>query len=391
MIKTINTEKKPIQLWLEDIDHDTLEQAKNLANLPFLHHHVAIMPDAHVGYGMPIGGVAATRDAVIPNAVGVDIGCGICAVQTSLPHIEKSQLKKVLQTIRQTVPLGFKHHKKVQPGNRMPEIAGTLTEKELPVVSREYENGRLQLGTLGGGNHFIELQQGDDGYIWLMVHSGSRNIGYQVANHYNRLAAAYNQAHGAKIPTKWQLDYLPVRSEAGQHYLKEMNYCVQFAVGNRQAMMQKVSEILLDFEPTVSFSPAFDVAHNYASLEYHFGKEVWVHRKGATRAAAGETGIIPGSQGSTSYIVRGLGNKESFCSCSHGAGRRLGRKQARRQLDLREEIHRLQQQGILHAIRHKKDLDEAAGAYKDITKVMDNQRDLVEVITILKPLAVVKG
>ena len=224
-----------------------------------------------------------------------------------------------------------------------------------------------------------------------MVHSGSRNIGYQVAQYYNRLAAAYNQAHGEKIPTKWQLDYLPVQSETGQHYLKEMNYCVQFAAENRQAMMQRVSEILLDFEPSVSFSPAFDVAHNYASLEYHFGKEVWVHRKGATRAASGETGIIPGSQGSTSYIVRGLGNKESFCSCSHGAGRKLGRKQARRQLDLKEEIAHLQQQGILHAIRHKKDLDEAAGAYKDITKVMNSQRDLVEVITTLKPLAVVKG
>jgi tRNA-splicing ligase RtcB len=391
MIKTISTEKKPIKLWLENIDLDTLEQAKNLANLPFLHHHVAIMPDAHVGYGMPIGGVAATRDVVIPNAVGVDIGCGICAVQTSLPHMEKAQLKKILKTIRETVPLGFKHHKRLQPDNRMPEIAGGLTERELPVVCREYDKGRLQLGTLGGGNHFIELQQGDDGYIWLMIHSGSRNIGYQVANHYNRLAAAHNKAHGAKIPAKWQLDSLPVQSETGQRYLQEMNYCVQFAAANRRSMMHKVADILLDFEPSASFSPAFDVAHNYASLEHHFGKDVMVHRKGATRARAGETGIIPGSQGSTSYIVRGRGSKESFCSCSHGAGRRLGRKQAQRQLNLKDEIQFLQQQGILHAIRHKKDLDEAAGAYKDITEVMANQRDLVEVITTLKPLAVVKG
>jgi tRNA-splicing ligase RtcB len=228
-----------------------------------------------------------------------------------------------------------------------------------------------------------------------MIHSGSRNIGYQVANHYNRLAVAYNKQlgpkHPAQIPANWQLDYLPILSEVGQCYLKEMNYCVQFAAANRWAMMQRVSEILLDFEPSVSFSPAFDVAHNYASREYHFGKEVWVHRKGATRAAAGETGIIPGSQGSSSYIVRGRGNKESFCSSSHGAGRRLGRKQAQRQLDLKDEIRHLEQQGILHAIRHKRDLDEAAGAYKDIAKVMGNQRDLVEVITILKPLAVVKG
>lgn len=391
MIRTINTERRPIILWLEDIDHDTLEQAKNLANLPFLHHHVAIMPDAHVGYGMPIGGVAATEDVVIPNAVGVDIGCGMCAVQTSLRHIEQSQLKKIIQTVQLTVPLGFKHHKKPQPIQLMPEIRSRHSERELPVVSREYDNGRMQLGTLGGGNHFIEVQLGDDGYIWLMIHSGSRNIGFQVANHYNRLAAAHNQAHGAKIPAKWQLDYLQVQSDTGQRYLNEMNYCVQFAAANRQAMMHRVSEILLDYEPSVSFSPALDVAHNYASLEYHFGKETFVHRKGATRATAGETGIIPGSQGSTSYIVRGRGNKESFNSCSHGAGRRLGRKQARRELDLKEEIRRLEQQGILHALRRKNDLDEAAGAYKNIDEVMNNQRDLVEIVTTLKPLAVVKG
>ncbi len=391
MIKTINTEKRPIILWLEDIDRDTLEQAKNLANLPFLHHHVAIMPDAHVGYGMPIGGVAATEEVVIPNAVGVDIGCGMCAVQTSLHHVERSELKKIIQTVQQAIPLGFKHHKRPQPVEWMPEIRSGRAEKELPIVCREYENGRMQLGTLGGGNHFIELQLGSDGYIWLMIHSGSRNIGYQVAGHYNRLAGAYNQAHGAKIPAKWQLDYLPVESDTGHYYLQEMNYCVQFAAANRRAMMQRVSEILLEFEPSISFSPALDVAHNYAAREYHFGKETLVHRKGATRAAAGEIGIIPGSQGSTSYIVRGLGNKESFSSCSHGAGRRLGRKQARRELDLKQEISRLEQQGILHALRHKNDLDEAAGAYKNITEVMNNQRDLVEVITTLKPLAVVKG
>lgn len=391
MIKIIDTEKRPIKLWLDDIDQDTLEQAKNLANLPFVYHHVAIMPDAHVGYGMPIGGVAATENVVIPNAVGVDIGCGVCAVQTSLHRLEQSELKKILQTVRQTIPLGFKHHTRAQPDSKMPQVGRTITAKELPVVFREYENGRLQLGTLGGGNHFIEVQLGDDDWIWLMIHSGSRNIGYQVAGHYNRLAIAYNQAHGAKVPAKWQLDYLPLQSDSGQAYLREMHYCVQFAAANRRAMMQRVMDILQDFEPAVSCAPALDVAHNYAALEYHFGREVLVHRKGATRAAAGATGIIPGSQGSTSYIVRGKGNEESFCSCSHGAGRRLGRKQAQRQLDLQEEIRRLDQQGVLHAIRHKKDLEEAAGAYKDITKVMHNQRDLVEILTALQPLAVVKG
>lgn len=391
MIRTLTSEKKPIKLWLEDIDHDTLEQAKNLANLPFLYHHVAIMPDAHVGYGMPIGGVAATEDTVIPNAVGVDIGCGVCAVQTSLQHLPRPQLKKIMQTIRQAIPLGFKHHKSAQAHEKMPQLVDNFKEKELPVVSREYVNARMQLGTLGGGNHFIELQQADDESIWLMIHSGSRNIGHQVASHYNRLALAWNKEHGAIVPAKWQLDYLPADSDAGQRYLQEMDYCVRFAAANRLAMLEKVSQILQDFEPAVSFAAPLDVAHNYAALETHFHKQVFVHRKGATRAAAGQPGIIPGSQGSTSYIVEGLGNRESFSSCSHGAGRKLGRKQAQRKLDLHDEIRHLEQQNILHSLRHKKDLDEAAGAYKDISKVMDNQRDLVQIKTTLKPLAVVKG
>jgi tRNA-splicing ligase RtcB len=391
MIQTISTENKPIKLWLAEIDADTLSQAKNLANLPFLFHHVAIMPDAHVGYGMPIGGVAATEGVVIPNAVGVDIGCGVCAQQTSLPTLAKSQLKQILQAVRQTIPLGFQHHKKPQASGRMPDFGRGQTDNELPIVAREYDNGVLQLGTLGGGNHFIELQQGDDGLLWIMIHSGSRNIGYQVAKHYNLMAADHNRTHGGKIPGKWQLDYLPLDSEPGQRYLREMEYCVRFAAANRRAMLQRVREILLDIEPAVTFSTAFDIAHNYAALENHFGREVLVHRKGATRAGAGEMGLIPGSQGSQSYIVRGLGNPESFSSCSHGAGRKLGRKQAQRELDMQTEVRRLERQGILHALRHKRDLEEAAGAYKDITKVIEDQRDLVEVVTTLQPLAVVKG
>lgn len=391
MITTISTEKKPIKLWLEELDSDTLTQAKNLANLPFLFHHVAIMPDAHVGYGMPIGGVAATEGVVIPNAVGVDIGCGVCALQTSLPTLKKTQLKEVLQVIRLTIPLGFQHHKKPQHGCRMPEFSRRQTENDLPVVTREYDSGVLQLGTLGGGNHFIELQQGDDGLIWIMIHSGSRNIGYQVAKHYNKLAAEHNKTHGALIPSTWQLDYLPQDSEDGKRYLREMDYCVQFAAANRRAMLGRVREILLEIEPSVTFSTPFDVAHNYAAIENHFGREVIVHRKGATRAASGEIGLIPGSQGSVSYIVRGLGNPESFSSCSHGAGRKLGRKQAQRELDMKTEVSRLERQGILHSLRHKRDLEEATGAYKDITQVIKYQRDLVEIVTTLTPLAVVKG
>jgi len=391
MERTIATEKLPIKLWLAELDPDTLQQAKNLANLPCLFHHVAIMPDAHVGYGMPIGGVAAAVEAVIPNAVGVDIGCGVAACQTSLTHLETGALKRLLGEARRVIPLGFQHHKKPQPHQLMPPWPADGESNNLPIVEREYENGRLQLGTLGGGNHFIEVQRGDDGFLWLMIHSGSRNIGYQVANHYHRVAADFTKKRGMPIPSAWQLDFLPEDSLQGRNYLREMNYCVAFAAANRRAMMDRVRELLAEIEPTVAFGDLFDVAHNYAAEELHFGRLVVVHRKGATRAAAGDIGLIPGSQGSHSYVVRGLGHPESFSSCSHGAGRRLGRKQAQRELDLKAEIARLEKQGILHALHHKKDLEEAAGAYKDIDQVMEKQRDLVEVVATLHPLAVVKG
>lgn len=391
MKRIIDTEKLPIKLWLTDIDSDTLQQAKNLANLPCLFHHVAIMPDAHVGYGMPIGGVAAAVDSIIPNAVGVDIGCGVAACKTSLSSLSRGDLKTLLGTLRRVIPLGFAHHKKPQPEEMMPPWIKGASPPALPIVAREYENGRRQLGTLGGGNHFIEVQRDDSGFLWLMIHSGSRNLGYQVANHYNRLAADFTRKHASHIPAAWQLDSLPLDSPQGRSYLEEMTYCVRFAAANRLAMMERVKELLVEIEPSAEFSEFHDVAHNYAAEELHFGRKVVVHRKGATRAENGEIGLIPGSQGSHSYVVRGLGHPESFSSCSHGAGRLLGRKQAQRQLDLREEIARLEARGILHALRHKKDLEEAAGAYKDIDKVIDSQRDLVSVITTLHPLAVVKG
>lgn len=391
MERTIATEKLPIKLWLGELDPDTLQQAKNLANLPCIFHHVAVMPDAHVGYGMPIGGVAAADGVIIPNAVGVDIGCGVAACQTSLPHLETSTLKRLLGELRRAIPLGFQHHKQPQSHESMPPWPKGEETNSMPIVDREYENGRLQLGTLGGGNHFIEVQRGDDGFLWLMIHSGSRNLGYQVANHYNRLAADFNKKQARPIPSAWQLDSLPLDTPQGRSYLREMSYCVDFAAANRRAMMDRVRELLTEFEPTVELSDPFDVAHNYAAEELHFGRKVMVHRKGATRAAAGEIGLIPGSQGSHSYVVRGLGNPESFSSCSHGAGRRLGRKQAQRELNLKAEIARLEERGILHALRHKKDLEEAAGAYKDIDEVMNKQRDLVSIVTTLHPLAVVKG
>ena len=390
MKQVITSEKQPIKLWLDDIEEGSLAQAQNLANLPFIFKHVAVMPDAHLGYGMPIGGVMASEEMVIPNAVGVDIGCGMCAVKTSLTSISTEKLKLVLGGIRNTIPLGFKHHNKKQHSSLMPKVQSGRIE-DLPLVSREYSNARTQLGTLGGGNHFIEIQKGSDGHVWLMIHSGSRNIGFKVANYYNRLAIDLNRRWGSTIPYKWQLAFLPINDGSGRIYLQEMQYCVDFAYANRKLMMERVKDALIAVVQPVTFEPMINIAHNYAAMETHFHKDVMVHRKGATSARKGEIGIIPGSQGSPSYIVRGKGERESFRSCSHGAGRKMGRKQAKRQLDLEHEQKLLEDQGILHSVCSKRDLDEASGAYKNIDEVIENQLDLIEVLVELRPLAVIKG
>lgn len=387
MKQTITSEAIPIKLWLGDLAGEALQQARNLANLPFAFHHIAVMPDAHVGYGMPIGGILAADGMVVPNAVGVDIGCGMVAVKTSLQTIAHSELKQLLQAIRATVPLGFKHHRQPQPRETMVQPHGSL-----PIVEQEYEAARTQIGTLGGGNHFIEIEQAQDGAIWFMVHSGSRNLGFRVAGHYNKLAINLNKRWKAAVPAAWQLAALPLESKEGRQYFREMSYCVDFASANRAVICRQVQQALHDqVSAAIAFAEPINVAHNYAAVEEHFGKRVVVHRKGATRAGAGETGIIPGSQGSTSYLVRGKGNPESFCSCSHGAGRKMGRKQAQKNLDLTRERRRLDEQGIIHAIRSRRDLEEAVGAYKDIDLVIANQQDLVDVVDVLRPLAVIKG
>ncbi len=382
-----HSEKRPIRYWLDQPDPDTWQQAKNLANHPFVRHHVALMADAHLGYGMPIGGVAATDGVVLPNAVGVDIGCGVCALETSLSTLDRPGLKKLLAAIRREIPVGFNHQASPCPMTAMPPLPADPAD--LPVVSREFAAARRQLGSLGGGNHFIEIQQGER--LWLMVHSGSRNLGHQVASHYQRLAAAWNSGHGRLVPAAWQLDYLPLMSREGATYLEEMRYCVAFAAANRRAMLQVVCRLLAELEPAVDFAEPLDIAHNYAAREEHFGETLVVHRKGAIRLEKGQMGIIPGSQGSASFIVAGLGNRQSYLSCSHGAGRKLGRKQAQRQLDMAAEINHLEKKGILHSLRHRRDLDEATGAYKDIDTVIAAQADLVRVVSRLLPLAVVKG
>jgi tRNA-splicing ligase RtcB (3'-phosphate/5'-hydroxy nucleic acid ligase) len=388
-MQTITTEKIPIKLWIDDIEEGALQQAKNMANLPFAFRHVAIMPDSHEGYGMPIGGVLATKGVVVPNAVGVDIGCGMCALKTSLTSIGNQMLRKVMGGIREKVPLGFDHHKERQDEALMPSTENIIKGG---MVERLYEAALKQIGTLGGGNHFIEIQKGSDGHIWIMVHSGSRNMGLKVAEHYNHLAKKLNERWFSEIPAKWQLAFLPIETPEAKAYLAEMQYCVEFAFANRKLMMERIKasfeEVLgADFKEVL----LVNIAHNYARWENHFNTDVMVHRKGATSARQGEWGIIPGSQGTKSYIVTGKGHPESFQSCSHGAGRIMGRKQAQRELDLDTEIAKLDQMGIVHAIRTASDLDEAPGAYKNIDVVMENQKDLVNIEVELSPLAVIKG
>jgi tRNA-splicing ligase RtcB len=385
-MKVITTERIPIKLWLDDIEDSAMEQVLNLAKLPFAYHHIAIMPDAHTGYGMPIGGVMATEGVVVPNAVGVDIGCGMCAVKSSLEvkDADIDGLKKVMGLIRKRVPVGFDHHKDIQ------EWDGFKNAPDVPIIRQELQAASHQLGTLGGGNHFIEVQRSEDGYVCLMLHSGSRNFGLKIANAYHEKARNFCEMWFSQIPDP-ELSFLPIETSEAKEYMEAMNFALLFAFESRARMMAEVMCSLSEVFVGTTFGEIINVHHNYARYEAHYGKNVIVHRKGSTSARIGEAGIIPGSQGTASHIVRGLGNPESFTSCSHGAGRRMGRKQACRELSLEGEIKRLDDAGVIHGIRHQKDLDEAAGAYKDIGIVMANQADLVDIVTTLKPLAVIKA
>lgn len=386
MIQKIDTERIPIKLWLHDLEPGALDQAKNLANLNIAFRHIALMPDAHQGYGMPIGGVMATKDAIVPNAVGVDIGCGMCSLRTDLKHLEQKGLKEIMSIIRNTVPVGFKHHKKKQDEQWMP----ARKHEDMHIVNQEYQAALNQIGTLGGGNHFIEIQKGSDGYVWIMVHSGSRNIGFTVANYYHKKAVKETaERKENNIPT--DLSYFMSGTKGYDDYFKEMNYCIEFALQNRKLMMERIKDAFTEVVPGVKFSNFINKPHNFAAWESHFDNRVIVHRKGATRAEKGEWGMIPGSQGTSSFLVKGKGNPLSFNSCSHGAGRVMSRNEARRTLDLKAESERLNALGVIHALRHKKDLDEAPGSYKDIQEVMALQKDLVDIQVELTPLAVIKG
>lgn len=388
-VKIINN--REVKIWTDYVEESAMRQIENLTTLPFLFHHLAIMPDVHSGMGMPIGGVLACDGVIVPNAVGADIGCGMCAVKTNwkVAEIPTEILRdKIMADIHARIPLGMNHHEQAQDKAFLPQ---DYDLDQLKVVKLQLENIRHQVGTLGGGNHFIELQRDEEDTLWVMIHSGSRNLGKKVGEYYNEVAATLNEKWYSTVKPEIQMPFLARESKEFGMYWKEMNYCVDFALCNRRLMMQRIQEVLAEALPGIAFEPMINIAHNYAAFERHFGKDVIVHRKGATLARKGIIGIIPGSQGTASYIVEGLGNPESFCSCSHGAGRKLSRKEAIRNLDMEAELTRLNAKGILHAIQCQDDMQEATGAYKDIEEVIANELDLIKVKTRLLPIAVVKG
>lgn len=394
-MKVYEGQNVPIKSWCNEPEEGAKKQAENLTKLPFIFKQVCLMPDTHQGYGMPIGGVIATKGVVIPNAVGVDIGCGMIAVKTSLTELTMEQRKKIKGGSKEyqggivcSIPHGKgKNHNKDQ------EWESFANAPDIPIVQQGLKLARKQLGTLGSGNHFIEIQKGSDEYIWVMIHSGSRKFGYNIAKHYNKVAQDLCKMWYSNIPEfkgEDGLAFLPLNTQKGHDYMTAMKYALEFAYANRLHMLENVKKAFLNVVDC-TFEKEINIHHNYATLENHFGQNVMVHRKGATSAKEGELGIIPGSQGTASYIVRGKGNRESFTSCSHGAGRAMSRTEAKKKLNLKDEIKKLDDLGILHSVRHEKDLEEAEGAYKNIDVVMEEQKDLVEIVVKLKPLAVVKG
>ena len=400
----------PIKSWCENCEEGAVKQAVNLAHHPALFHHVALMPDAHLGYGMPIGGVVAADNAVIPAAVGVDIGCGMIATETDIPAARFAEMpfrRAFQEKLKTRIPVGEgESHKETQNWEGFEEYTAHNGMRSNLWPSKL---DRMNLGTLGGGNHFIELQkttsldgvgEPDGGAkVWLMIHSGSRNLGKRIEEHYHRIANRLCTRFHAPLADP-DLAFLPIAEPDGHAYYTDMLFALRYARENRRRMMEAMKETVAAFVPEVNFIRTIDIHHNYAACEEHFGQKVFIHRKGATSAKLDEIGIIPGSMGTASYIVRGLGNPESFESCSHGAGRRMSRVAASATLTV-EECDRAMDgivcerwhkyTGFGRKAKGKFDLSEAPQAYKDIETVIDAERDLVEPLVRLVPLASLKG
>lgn len=404
-------QRVPAKIWAQEgtIEEEAMQQILNASSLPFSFHHTALMPDGHVGYGAPIGGVLATKGYIIPNFVGVDIGCGMGYVQTNVPvaaFINETTKDKqnliwaILANLTRNIPVGFNHHKDKQDdwGTVIVDnfkIKDNLEIESTTIIKQEYENSLYQLGTLGGGNHFIDLQKDQNGMLAIMLHSGSRNLGKKVCDYYNKLARETNEKWFSSVPSEWQLSFLPIYSDEGHAYFHEMNLCLEFAKQNRHLMMERAKNIVFNMLEKyagikgVAILNEINIHHNYAIMENHYGENVLVHRKGATKASAGLPGIIPGSMGTNSYIVEGLGNKESFESCSHGAGRAMGRKSAMEKYTAEQVITHMKELGVQVLKANKADIaEECPWAYKDIDAVIDRQKDLVKITNTLKPIGV---
>ena len=394
MISIVKGKTVPIKMWakVDEVESQALTQLKNVASLPWVAHHVAVMPDVHFGKGATVGSVIAMRAAVAPAAVGVDIGCGMAAVRTSLRAGDlPDDLKRLRSSIEATIPVGFEAH--ARPAiDRMPDplrkqLRGHLGRfRDLHADVHDLEGkAAQQLGTLGGGNHFIELCLATDAQVWLMLHSGSRNIGKTLAERHMHVAKRLGHNVGLPDP---DLAVFLAGTEEMRAYRHDLYWAQEYARLNREVMLQLYEDVLRDAFPGISFEDRVSCHHNYVAEELHFGETLFVTRKGAIRAGLGEMGIIPGSMGTRSYIVRGKGNPESYESASHGAGRRMSRARAKKQYSLADLRH------ATAGVECRKDagvLDEIPGAYKPIEQVMANQQDLVDIVAELKQVVCVKG
>ena len=392
----IDEGRVPVRIYTGEIEPAARAQLVNISRLPIVHHHVAAMPDVHLGIGATVGSVIPTLRAIIPAAVGVDIGCGMMAARLSLSgnDLDETSLKKVFAQISRDVPVGFGQHSertaRDHAAKRFDKKLKQILHKHPGIGKRIGKNSHwaLQLGSLGGGNHFIEVCLDESQRVWVMLHSGSRGVGNAIGGYFIELARRDAERNNLNLPDR-DLAYFPEGAQHFGDYVEAVGWAQDYARANRHEMMEIVIEALrrhlASFEVT---DAAVNCHHNYVEHEEHYGEKVWLTRKGAIRARAGELGIIPGSMGARSYIVRGKGAAESFHSCAHGAGRRMSRNAAQKKFTL-EDLAR-QTEGVI-CRKDKGVIDEIPGAYKDIDEVMANQSDLVEVVHTLKQVLCVKG
>ncbi len=392
----------PLKMWTKNvqIDDAAIEQMKNVAKLPFIHKHVAAMPDCHYGMGATVGSVIPTKGAIIPAAVGVDIGCGMMAWKLTVKaHQLPDNLSAVRSDIERAVPHGFVSTKgRARRGGweTVPNSVGTrwrdLDDRYGTIIDKHprisHKAPAHQLGSLGTGNHFIEICIDESDDVWVMLHSGSRGPGNVIGQYFINLARNDMKQHFVNLPDR-DLAYLSEGTEHFDDYIEALNWAQDYAWENRQAMMDAVLRTLRSHLPKFQIgNMAVNCHHNYAVEENHFGANVWITRKGAVRARAGDLGIIPGSMGTGSFIVRGRGNADSFCSCSHGAGRAMSRTEARQKITLKD--HRAATTGI-ECRKDRAIIDESPAAYKDISSVIAAQQDLIEVVHTLRQVVNVKG